>query len=448
MRIVIAGAGTIGTNLASALVKEGQDVIVIDSDERALAQLEASTDCQTVAGDATSALVLEELGLRHTDLVVAVTNDDAKNMTVCRLAEFYNVPQKLARLRNPEYTDPDCPIPSEHFGIDHIISPEGLAVELIDRLVACPGAREAIDFERGRIALRAFVVTDESPIAGERIIDIDQSIDGKFLVAAIRRSGRVIVPDGKESLRVGDTVYVVSEPDMVNRLASAFDPQARVAKNAIIAGASVTGLQVARRLAGRLQRVTVIEADERLAHRAAAELDRLGAEVLCGSPLDIDLLTRSNFDNADYFLALSDNDESNFMSALLYRKYAFGVPIVLSHQLHYMDILESVDLDMVINPRVLAVSSLLRLIRGDQVLSAAKLHSEEIEALELAVGDSAPVAGIPIAKLQLPAGILMAAVLRDQSLHIPGGAFVLRAGDRVLVFADQRGLHQVEALFT
>ena len=448
MRILIAGAGTIGFNLASALAKEGQDVVVIDVNERRLAALESSVDCQIVNASALSPLVLEETGIRHTDLVVAVTENDAVNMSVCRLADFYGVPRKLARVRNPEFSDYDCPIPPEHFGIDHIISPEGIAVATIRRLIDAPGTREAADFERGRIALRALVVGDTSSIAGERLIDIHQTHGRDFLVGAIRRGSKVLIPGGQEQLRIGDTVYLVCDPDTIPKLVPLFEPHALVAKRVVIFGGGVSGVELARTLARPLERVTLIEPDPKRAARAAGILDELGVEVLNGSALDMELLGRCKLETVDFFVALSDSDEENFMSALLFRKFGSGTPIVMTNQLHYMDILESVDLDIVINPRVLAVSALMRHIRGSTVLSVAKLHSEEAEVLEFIVQKGVAVTRAELKDLQLPRGMLIGAILRAGELIIPRGDTRIVADDRVLVFVDARGAPHAEGLFS
>ena len=138
MRILIAGAGTIGYHLAASLAAEGHDIVVIDENGERLHKLENSVDCQLVAGSALSPLVMESVGIRSTDLVIAVTQSDATNMMICRLADYYRVPEKMARVRNLEMAGDDCPVPTEHFGIDHIISPELLTVEHIERLVLGP----------------------------------------------------------------------------------------------------------------------------------------------------------------------------------------------------------------------------------------------------------------------------------------------------------------------
>lgn len=440
MRILIVGAGTIGVSLAGALVTEGLDIVVIDANEARLEQLRTSVDCQTWVGNALSPAVLEDLGIRRTDLLVAVTQDDAINMAVCRLADFYHVPRKLARLRNPEYTAPDCPVPSAHFGIDHVISPEGIAVNTIERLILTPGAREAIDFERGRIALRAMPVSEDSRVAGERVMDVRHFVEAEFLIAAIRRGSRVLIPNGQEQLRIGDTVYVICAPTTTSALVPIFNAEARAARRVIIAGAGITGTLLARRLSRHIDQVMLIENDATRAHQAAEALDELGVIVLHGSALDIDLLARCQAERSDHLVAVTEDDENNLMAALLYRKYGSGEPIVLTSQLHYIDILESVDIEVIVNPRVLAVSDMLRHIRGSSILSAAKLHSEEAEVVALRAEAGSPITRAPLAKLQLPRGLLVAAVLRDGVLRFPSGEVQIASGDRVLIFSEAKAV--------
>lgn len=439
MRILIAGAGTIGSNLAQALTGEGQEVVVVDPQEERLEGLANSVDCQLVHGSALSPELLENAGIRHTDLVVAVTESDAVNVTVCRLADYYRVPEKMARVRDPELADPDCPVPPEHFGIDHLISPERLTVDHIEQLLSCPGAREAVDFERGRILLRAFLVGEESALAGERVMTIKrQLLPGDYLLAAIRRAGAVRVPKGDSQLRLGDTVYVIAGPEELPRLVKAFNPEARPVRSALVYGAGTAGVALCRRLAERLRRVVLVEPDARRAQRAADELDPLGVEVMHGTALDEDLLTRLGADRIERFVGISDDDEENTMGALLFRKYGGGEPVVVTSRSHYLDILESVDLDLTINPRALAVSALLRHIRGSTVLSVAKLRREDAEVVEFRVAAGSRLTTRPLKDQRLPGGVLVAAVLRGNALAIPGGEYQIAAGDRVLLFSDGR----------
>ncbi len=436
MRILIVGAGTIGLHLAKSLVSEGQDVVVIDTRQERLDPLENTVDCQVAVGNALSPALLENLGIRRTDLLVAVTESDAVNMAVCRLADFYSVPRKMARLRSPELTDPDSFVPSEHFGIDHIISPERLTVDHIERLIRCPGAIEAMDFEGGRIAVRALVITEDSPIAGETVSHLREMVEGEYLIAAIRRGIRVIIPNGDEAIRLGDTVYVIGSPATAKALAERFNPNQRTARRLIIFGGGVAGIELARRLSGELSRVVLLEPDEARAELAAESVDDHRVQVLLGSALDEELMARAGMENADFYVALSDDDEENFMSALMFRRYSNGTPIVVTSKPDYIEILESVDLDVALNPRNLAVGTLLRHLRGQTVLSVAKLRREDAEIVELQVEQGAALTRGPLADLALPAGLLVAAVLRAGQFSIPGGTTEIRPGDRILAFSE------------
>ncbi len=447
MRILIAGAGTIGSNLTAALAGEHLDVVLLDPDETHLAQIEHSVDCQIVVGSAMSPNTLEDVGIRHTDLVLAVTNQDAINMAICQLADFYGVPTKIARLRNPELANADSTIPSSQFGIDYIISPEGLTVEYIINLINCPGAREAVNFENGRIALRALTVNEECQIAGETLITMRQQLQGDYLVASIRRGHRTIIPNGQEKLRVGDTVYVICAPEMLPELSACFDPNKQIPKKVLIFGAGIAGIMLAKRLRKQHIQVTMLEPDHRLASRAALELDPIDVEVLEGSVLDVDLLGRCHVESAQAFIALSDNDERNLMGALLYRKFGNGLPIVLTNEPNYIDILESIDLDTVINPRLLAVSHMLRYIRSGNVVSVAKLGAEDVEVLEFSTSNKSKLINTPIRELKLPKGSLIAAVMRKDEMFIPGGSSEIKVNDRVLIFTRTGNVNKLSNLF-
>ena len=447
MRILIAGAGTIGSNLTAALAGENLDVVLLDPDEHALEQIEHSVDCQIVVGSAMSPNTLEDVGIRHTDLLLAVTDQDAINIAICQLASFYGVPTKIARLRNPELANPDSTIPSSQFGIDYIISPEGLTVEYIVNLLNCPGAREAVDFEHGRIALRALLITDECQVAGETLITMRQQLQGDYLVAAIRRGNRTIIPNGQEKLRIGDTVYVIAAPDTLPSISEYFDPHASIPKKVLIFGAGITGVMLAKRLRQQHIQVTLLEPDPKLAQRAANDLDALDVEILEGSVLDTDLLTRCHVDTTQAFIALSGNDERNLMGALLYRKFGHGLPIVLTNEPDYIDILESIDLDTVINPRLLAVGHMLRHIRSGNLVSVAKLGAEDAEVLEFSTSSKSKIINTPVKELRLPKDSLIAAVMRKNEMFIPGGDFEIQQDDSVLMFTRSGNVNKLSNLF-
>lgn len=447
MRILIAGAGTIGNHLAAALVREGQDIVLIDPDRSKLDALENNIDGQLVQGSAMSPQTLEDVGIRHTDMVVAVTASDSLNMAICQLADFYRVPRKLARIRSYEFADPEAIVPPAHFAIDQVISPEHITVAYLEKLIRCPGAREAIDFESGRVVIRAFVVTEESQLAGEMLQHIKPKLQVEHLIAAIRRGANTIIPNGQVRLRIGDTVYLVCAPADLPIIAPAFDPSMRAAEKVIIFGAAMPGQILAEQLNRGGITVILIEPDEERAMEAAIRLDPQGIRVHHGRATDLDLLQQVHVETADFFVALSDNDESNLTGALLYRKYGRGRPIVQINQPHYVDIVESIDIDIVINPRQLAISMILRHIRSRHVLSGYKLMGDSTEVLELKADDGAPITKTALMDLQLPKGVLILAVVRHREMFIPGGFFQIHGGDKVLVLTATERLHKVESLF-
>lgn len=356
------------------------------------------------------------------------------------MAKFYKVPQIMARIRDPELADPYSTVPSCTFGIDRIISPERLTVDHIERLINCPGAREAVDFENGRIALRGVVVNEDCPLAGESMQRIKQELlPGEYLLAAIRRGNRVIIPRGDTPLRIGDTAYLIASAKTMAKVIEGFVPGVRPARRVIIAGSGVTGLALARRLGPKLDRVILIEPDEVQAERAAIALDHKGVEVLLGSALDEDLLVRLGPENFDHFIGIGTDDEKNVMGALLFRKNGGGgEPIVMTGQPHYLDVLETLDLELAINPRALAVSEILGHIRGGSILNVAKLQIEDAEVLEIKIDDDSDFCGKQVKNLRPALGHLVAAVLRDRDVHIPDGEFEILSGDKVLIFVGAK----------
>ena len=391
------------------------------------------------------------MGISHTDLLVAVTESDAVNLAVCHLAGSprMNVPRAIARVRNPEF---DCEQPyvaSDHFSIDQFISPEGLAVKLIAKLWKYPGTVDAMTFDRQRLSVHAVIVSEESVVAEMSVREAHEHLGGGFLFAAIRRGHRVFIPDGNERLRIGDSVYIADTGKRIADLTAALHPISSDNQRLLISGASFTARLVAADQAKRGRRVTMIVDDAAEALRAAEELEAHRVAVLHGSVLDDELLLRSGVEYIDTYLALSDNDEENLMSSLLVRRLSrHGRVVILSNRKHYQDILEAIDIDLVVNPRQLAINALLRHIRGHSVMSVAKLNNDDAEISEIKLNRPRKALGVPMYKLPLAAnGILVTAYLRDETMHIAGGATELQLGDHVIIFADKRGRKALDTYF-
>lgn len=442
MRILIVGAGVVGSNLASHLSLEGHDIAVIDSRAEIVRRLSERLDIYAVHGDGGSPSVLEQAGIRESPMVIAVTESDTLNMTVCLLAHQRGVDKKIARVRNPEYASL-----KESFHIDLMINPEELAVELILKLVEVPGTREVADFADGRLLLRAFEVQADSKITGKYLHEVKPLMENSpILVVGISRGEEFLIPSGKDRFYAGDRILVLLPKGSLPRFLPLLNLDQGPPEKAVLYGAGGLGIAVARRLEGILEKVVVIDPDEERATSASSTL--FESLVLRGTATDLDLLWEADIQTADYFIALSSDDESNVMSSLLAKKHGAKRTIVLTQQPDYVPILDSIGLDIIINPRLITVSAILRHLRRGRILSVVKFHERGGEAIELVAMPHSGAVGRPLKNLKLPKGAIVGAVFHGDDVVIPDGETTIEANQRLIVFALPEAIPKVENLFS
>lgn len=433
MRIVVVGSGSIGVKLAASLVEEGHDVVLLDRNPQRQAQLDGSIDCQLATGNATSPSVLAD-ALRGCGLVVAVTGSDEVNLVVCRLAQLLGVPTRLARLRDPEFTRERPTVDPREFGVDAVFSPEGMAVDLVERVIAAPGAVEAASFADGRLSLLGFPVI-AGPLVGG-LDEIGARLPHGCQVVAVKRGAQALIPSGGDNLQVGDVAYVLGPSGLSGELSRAFAPGRDAARTVVIFGARLMGIELARRLKRTVRRVVMFSPDPARAQAAAIVLDPLGIEVIEGSVLDLDLLRRTGVEEADYLVTLSDDDENNLMAALLCRQRTRATPILMTQKNQYVELFELLGFPLVVEPRALATGAILRFLRGGPVLALARLHHDDVEVIELSLVASSPLVGRPLDEIRPPAGMRVAAVIDPQGAETVTGRTVLTAGQRVVIIVD------------
>lgn len=432
MRTIIVGAGTIGQNLATALVAERHQVILIDSDGERQARLDGTIDCRLVTGHGGSPTALAAAGVAGCDLLIAVTGSDEVNLVACRIAQHFGVGRRIARLRAPDFHGTHPRVPLAEFGIDAAFSPEGLAVDLAYRVIVTPGAVEAADFADGRLALRGFVLAAGHPLLAGTLAEVSGGLPQGCRILARRRGDQALIPGGSDRLQDGDVVYVLGPASQVPAMSALFAPGRKAAESVVVFGAGIMGVELCRRLAGRVRRTVLFGPDPNRARRAAEQLDQLGVEVIEGSVLDLDLLRRVGVERADHLVTLSDDDENNLMAALLYRKYGHGTPILMTQKNHYAEMFEMLGFPMVIEPRAMATSSILRFLRGGAITAFTRLHHDDVDVIEARLTAASPLVGRALGELRPPGGMRVAAIIGDE-VAIPDGHTVLTAGSRVLV---------------
>lgn len=446
MKILIIGAGAVGFNLARQLSKEGHDISVIEKSSELVKRITEKLDVFVVQGSASSPIVLEEAGIKNADMVLSVTNSDEINMVACTLAHNYGVKTKIARIRNPEFTDEQLTLYQKGFHIDHVINPEKITISSILSIIGTPGAIYVADFTEGDILLRGFTVPDDAPIAGKRLADLKEvgSTDS-FLIVAIQRNEDMVIPNGETKILPKDNIFVLVAKEALPYFLPMVNRRADEVEKVIIYGVNRASLDLAKKLEDQRIGVTIIEPGKEKTQQAATLLDK--TIILQGNPLDIDLLKEASVDTADFYVALSENEQTNILSSLLAKRLGAKKAIVLTVDPAFVPIIKSLGMEIVINPRLVTVGSILQHIRRGRPLSVAKFHNSEAEVLELVADENSKIVGKPLKEISFPQGSILGAIVREGVMQIPTGNTMINPGERVVVFTLPHAIEKVQSFF-
>ena len=447
MKIIIVGAGAVGFNIANQLSKEGHDISVVEENPELVQKITEKLDVFVVAGNGSSPSVLETAGARDAHMVLAVTNSDEINIIVCILANQYGCKIKIARIRNNELTSKNLLLKGNGFCVDHMINTEQILVDSLIKIIETPGATFAIDFPIGNILLRGFHVPEDAPIAGKRFSELEGiEYTDSFLIVSVQRNGEMIIPTSETEILPDDDIFVLVSKmglpyflPMVNRRA---DEVERV----IIYRTSRTGIQLAKRLEDSSINVTMIEPKKEKAEMAAAELE--DTIVLHGDATDIDLLKEATIEDADFFIALSEDAQTNLLTSLLAKKHGAKKTIVLTNEPALVPIINQVNVDVVVNPRLITASAILQHVRRGQILSIAKLGDSEAEAIELVAEEGSEIVKKQLNKIRFPKRSTLGAIVRNGTMLLPKGIKAINPGESVIVFTLPDAIEKVQALFS
>ncbi len=445
MRILIVGAGIVGYNLAQELSHEGHDIAIVDQDPERIRRITDTLDVMAVEGNACLPSVLMKAGIKSSEMLIAVTEKDEINLLSCFLASRFEVPKRFARLRNMEFTDNESVFSPEELFIDQAINPGQIIVETILKILETPGVVSVAEFADGEVLLREFDVPENAPIAGKTIQDIRNITQmDSFLIVAIVRDGELVIPKDQDILQAGDRFYTLIDKEFLPFLLPMLNRTLDQVEKIIIYGATSTSTHLAKALEENMRDVCIIEPSREKAHRAADQLTR--TVVQHGSGTDMDLFNEINMKDADFFLALSHDDENNILSALLAKKYGAKRALVITHDPEYLPILDSIGMDITINPRLITVSAILKHLRKGQVMSIFKLI-EDAEVMEIGVQEDSSIANKQIGKINFPKGAIIGALLRQGEMVLPNDEVTIEAGDSVIVVALPGTIEKIEKLF-
>ena len=450
MKIIILGAGQVGSSVAESLVSEQNDITVVDIEPARLRALQDRLDLRTVAGSASHPSVLMEAGIDDADLLIAVTQSDETNLVACKLAaRMFNVPRRIARIRATDFLDDPKVLGPEGFDVDLSICPEQVLTDYIVKLVEFPEALQVLDFAGGQVSLVAVRAYQGGPMVGRPVKEIRghiPSIDTR-VVAIFRRDG-AIMPDGDTVIEDGDEVFCLAASDNIRQVMKELRRMDQPVKRVMIAGGGNIGLRLARALEADYS-VRLIEHNKRRCDVLAAKLNR--ALVLNGDATDEELLVQENIAEMDLFVAVTNDDENNIMSCLLAKKMGARRVVALINRRSYVDLLQSGQIDIAISPAQATIGKLLAHVRRGDVVAVHSLRRGAAEALEAVVhGDreSCRVTGRRVDEIELPAGATIGAVVRAGEVLMAHHDTRIEAEDHVIVFVtDKKTLPRVEKLF-
>lgn len=451
MKIVILGAGQVGSTVAAALVHEDNDITIIDIDQRRLKELQDQMDIRCVHGHASYPKVMERAGIEDADLVIAVTNSDEVNMVACQIAyTLYNVPTRVARVRAAEYTDRPGLFKREHSPVDVLISPELLLTQYITRLIEFPGALQVMDFAGGRAQLVATEAEAGGLLVGKKLYTLKQHLpeNSDTRVAAIYRNSELILPHGGTIIEENDLVFFLAAKRHIRTVMKELRPQDRPARRVILAG----GGNIGKNLASRLERDHHVKIIERNPERAEAIAEELSKTiVLVGDCADENLLREEAIDNTDVYCVLTNDDEANIMSSLLAKRLGAKKVIAIINRPSYVDLMEAGAIDIAVSPQTVVIGSLLAHIRRGSIVRVHSLRRGAAEAIEaIALGDrrSSKVVGRSIEEIDLPPGTTISAIVRGEDVIIAHHDTAIEEHDHVLLFVpDKKQINAVERLF-
>ncbi len=451
MKIVILGAGQVGSTVASALVHEDNDITIVDQDQRRLKELQDQMDIRSVLGHASHPKVMERAGIEDADIVIALTSSDEVNMVACQIAyTLYNVPTRVARVRSAAYTEHMEIFHREHSPVDVLISPELLLTQYIARLIEYPGALQVMDFADGKAQLVAISVVAGGLLVGQKLYTLRQHMPGHSdaRVAAIYRQGQLILPKGHTVIEEHDLVFFLAAQSDITAVMKELRPMDSPIRRVILAGGGNIGKNLALRLE-RNHHVKIIERDPLRAEAIAEELSK--TIVLIGDCTDASLLREEAVESTDVYCVLTNDDEANILSALQAKRMGAKKVIAIINRPSYVDLMESGTIDIAVSPQQITIGSLLAHIRQGSIVRVHSLRRGAAEAIEaIALGDrrSSKVVGRSVEELDLPEGTSIVGIVRGEDVIIAHHDTVIEEHDHVLLFVpDKKQIHAVERLF-
>ncbi len=448
MRILILGGGEVAYLVARRLIREQNEVTIVEQSSSRCQYLEESLDAKVVCGNASSIGALERAGIDKTEMLIAATNSDETNVLGCLVAHDYeNVKIKLVRLRTHE-VDHWRKLCESTLGVDLVIHPDREAAKRILRVTPLPEVFDVRAFADGRVQLFGMNVTHSNWVVGKSMEELDESGPPKnSLMAMLFRGSRVIIPRGQDRLRAGDHVYIVVPTSEYQECLEFMGiPREKKLQRVFILGGKQIGIEIAQRLEKRGVQVKLFERDLERCEKISTLVKK--TIVIHGDGTDQGILDEENIEGIDAYLALSGHDEDNIIASLLSKRMGAAKAVALINRSDLLPMTQLLGIDATLSTRLVVVDRILQYVRKGNVLSVKTFRDEEAEAIELVATADSKYVGKKLKDVHFPRGAIVGAIARPSGeVTVPRGDAVIRAGDRVIFFCLESLVPELESAF-
>lgn len=444
MKVIIVGAGKLGTKLAESMVLENIDVTVMDTNAKILDRLNEHLDVLTVTANGIDIRVLKEINISDYDLLVASTDSDETNTVICTLAKKLGCKQTIARIRNPEYMAQLDFIKVE-MGIDHTINPDLATANSIEKYLLKSYGFYSGDFASGKVQMVDFNIHNNEIFVGKKIMELEGFEE--LLITAISRNGVVIIPNGSTEILEGDIIHIIGKSEEIEKVSKLFtdDYSKRKVQKVMILGGGNIGYYLADNLSKLKIQVTLIEQDKEICQELTEKLNNV--LIIHGDGTDIHLLEEEHISSMDAFIGVTGFDEENLLMALMAKRSGVGKTIAKISRPNYTKIIDRLNIDAAVNPVYITASNILKFIRGGKVVSVSLLLGGDGEVTEIIIDKDLPIIDKPLRELNLPSGIIIGAIVREGKVIIPKGNSVIKGNDRIIVFCLTEDLPSLKIFF-
>jgi trk system potassium uptake protein TrkA len=446
MKIIIGGAGAVGTHLSKLLSKDHQDCVLIDDNIDRLSGLESRYDLMTLHGSPTSIQTLKDAGVEHADLFVGVTPDESVNMNACMIAHALGAKKTVARIDNYEYLSPNLKTFFDQMGLNSLIYPEVLAAHDITNGLKMSWVRQRWDVHGGALIMLGIKLRETCEILNQPLRTLCGP-DDPYHIVAIKRGDETLIPSGNDELRVNDIAYFMTTREYIPyiRKISGKEHYADV-KNVVIMGGSKTAVRVAL-TTPEYMNVKIIEIDEQRCERLNELLNDVNTMIIHGDGRDIGLLQDEGIQNTQAFVALTDNAETNILACLTAKRLGVRKTIAMVENLDYVEMAESLDIGTIINKKTLAAGHIYQMMLDADVTNVRSLMMVESDVAEFVAAEGSRVTKKPVKDLGLPFGVTIGGLVRHEQGILVNGNTQIEAGDSVMVFCHEQNLKKVEKYF-